>query len=54
MHIRFLLLKTEYRRPKTILFLLLFLCSCGDEGLIDPHGETSLSPLNTTGQFTRY
>ena len=33
------------------LFLLLFLCSCGDEGLIDPHGETSLPPLNTTGRL---
>ena len=51
MHIRLLLLKTENRKPKTILFLLLFLCSCGDEGLIDPHGETSLPPLNTTGRL---
>ena len=33
------------------LFLLLFLCSCGDEGLIDPHGKTSLPPLNTTGRL---
>jgi hypothetical protein len=51
MHIRLLLLKTENRKPKTILFLLLFLWSCGDEGLIDPHGETSLPPLNTTGRL---
>ena len=50
-HIRSLLLKTENRKPKTILFLLLFLCSCGDEGLIDPHGETSLPPPNTIGRL---
>ena len=42
MRIRLLLLKTENRKPKTILFLLLFLCSCGDEGLIDPYPEISL------------
>ncbi|RKU23624.1 hypothetical protein C6499_18205 [Candidatus Poribacteria bacterium] len=42
MRIRFLLLKTENRKPKTIIFLLLFLCSCGDEGLIDPYPEISL------------
>ena len=34
-----------------IAFLLLFFCSCGDEGLIDPHGETSLPPPNTTGRL---
>ena len=39
------------RYQLTIVFLLLFLCSCGDEGLIDPHGETSLPPLNTTGRL---
>ena len=49
MRIRLLLLKTENRKPKTILFLLLILCSCGDEGLVDPHGETTLPPPETTG-----
>ena len=33
------------------ILLSLFLWSCGDEGLIDPHGETSLPPLNTTGRL---
>ena len=43
MCIRSLLLKTEYRIPNTIIFfLLLLLTSCGDEGLVDPHGETTL------------
>jgi hypothetical protein len=51
MRIRISLLKTENRKLRTILFLLLFLCSCGDEGLIDPHGETSLPPPNTTGRL---
>lgn len=32
-----------------IIFLLLILCSCGDEGLVDPHGETTLPPPETTG-----
>ncbi|MYB95790.1 hypothetical protein F4054_01310 [Candidatus Poribacteria bacterium] len=35
----------------SIIFFLLFLCSCGDEGLIDPHGETSLPPPNTIGRL---
>ena len=35
--------------PKTIIFLLLFLVGCGDEGLVDPHGETTLPPPETTG-----
>ena len=44
-------LKAESRKPKAILiiFLLLFFVSCGDEGLIDPHGETTLPPPETTG-----
>ena len=32
-----------------LIFLLLFLVSCGDEGLVDPHGETTLPPPETTG-----
>lgn len=35
--------------PKTIIFLLLFLVGCGDEGLVDPHGETTLPPPETIG-----
>ena len=31
-----------------IIFLLLFLVSCGDEGLVDPHGETTLPAPDTT------
>ena len=31
-----------------IVFLLLFLVSCGDEGLVDPHGETTLPAPDTT------
>ena len=47
------LLNADSRLLKVIpiIFLLLFLCSCGDEGLIDPHGETSLPPPNTTGRL---
>lgn len=50
-YIRCLLLKTKNRTPKIIIFLLLFLVSCGEEGLIDPHGETNLLPPYTTGTF---
>ena len=49
MRIRSLLLKTNNQTPRTIIFLLLFLCSCGDEGLVDPHGETTLPAPETTG-----
>lgn len=35
-------------RYLSILFLL-FLVSCGEEGLIDPHGETKLTPPDTSG-----
>ena len=49
MDIRYLLLKTENRIPSTIILFLLLLCSCGDEGLVDPHGETTLPPPETTG-----
>lgn len=31
-----------------IIFFLLFLVSCGDEGLVDPHGETTLPAPDTT------
>ena len=34
-----------------IILLLLFFCSCGDEGLIDPHGEIALPTPNTTGRL---
>ena len=34
---------------ETILFFFLFLCSCGDEGLVDPHGETTLPAPEATG-----
>lgn len=34
-----------------IVFLFLYLCSCGDEGLIDPHGETNLPAPHTAGTF---
>lgn len=33
----------------TMILFLLFLCSCGDEGLIDPHGETTIPSPDTTG-----
>ena len=33
------------------LVLLLLLVSCGEEGLIDPHGKTKLPPPDTTGKF---
>ena len=33
------------------LVLLLLLVSCGEEGLIDPHGETTLLPPDTTRTF---
>ncbi len=49
MYIRCLLLKTKNRTPKIIILLLLFLVSCGDEGLIDPHGETTIPSPDTTG-----
>ena len=32
-----------------VVFLFLFLISCGDEGLVDPHGETTLPAPHTTG-----
>ena len=32
-----------------LVCLFLFLVSCGDEGLIDPHGETTLPSPETTG-----
>ena len=51
MYIRRLLLKTKNRTPKILIFLLLFLVSCGEEGLIDPHGETKLPPPDTVGVF---
>jgi len=35
--------------PKTIIFLLLFLVGSGDEGLVDPHGQTTPPPPETTG-----
>ncbi len=31
------------------MLLLVFLISCGDEGLIDPHGETTIPSPDTTG-----
>ena len=34
-----------------IFFLLLTVLSCGDEGLIDPHGETKIPQPNSTGTF---
>ena len=34
---------------RLLIALLLFLVSCGDEGLVDPHGETTLPPPETTG-----
>ncbi len=34
-----------------ILVLLLLLMSCGEEGLIDPHGETTLPSPDTVGVF---
>ena len=44
-------IKTESRKPKAILIILFFLffVGCGDEGLVDPHGETTLPPPETTG-----
>jgi hypothetical protein len=51
MHIKHLLLKTRNRIPNTVIFFLLLLCSCGEEGLIDPHGETKLPPPDTVGVF---
>ncbi|MDE0316266.1 MAG: hypothetical protein OXM61_15305 [Candidatus Poribacteria bacterium] len=33
------------------IILFLFFCSCGEEGLIDPHGETKLPPPDTVGVF---
>ena len=35
----------------SILFLLLLLCSCGDDGLVDPHGEITLPPPSKTGRL---
>ena len=46
------LLKTDgfrWMAAIPIVLFLLLLCSCGDEGLIDPHGETKLPPPDTTG-----
>lgn len=40
-----------HRRLYPILLSLLLLCSCGDEGLIDPHGETNLPSPDTAGKF---
>ena len=34
-----------------IILLFLLLCSCGNEGLVDPHGEITLPPPNTTGRL---
>ena len=34
---------------RLLIAILLFLVSCGDEGLIDPHGETTLPPPETDG-----
>ncbi len=31
------------------IYFILFLVSCGEEGLIDPHGETKLIPPDTSG-----
>ena len=39
---------TDNRQPIAIIFLLLFLVSCGDEGLVDPYGETTLPAPDTT------
>ena len=38
-----------FSRYSIIFPLLLFLCSCGDEGLVDPHGETTLPPPEIKG-----
>ena len=50
--------RTEDREPFrrwlkaiSIILLLLIICSCGDEGLVDPHGEITLPPPNTTGRL---
>lgn len=51
MCIRHLLLKTKNQTPKIIILLLLFLVSCGEEGLIDPHGKTKLPHPDTVGAF---
>ena len=34
---------------RLLIAIFLFLVSCGDEGLVDPHGETTLPPPETTG-----
>ena len=49
MRIGCLLLTIKNRTPKTLIFFFLLLCGCGDEGLIDPHGETTLPPPETRG-----
>ena len=41
------MIKTLYRH--FIILILLLLSACGDEGLIDPHGETTLPPPDSTG-----
>ena len=40
-----------HRKPTASLLMamLLFLVSCGDEGLVDPHGETTLPAPEITG-----
>lgn len=49
----FLKVSDNRRFPTAIPIILLFFffCSCGDEGLVDPHGEITLPPLNTTGRL---
>lgn len=32
-----------------LLFILLIFTACGDDGLVEPHGETTLPPPDTTG-----
>ena len=36
-------------KASLLIAILLFFVSCGDEGLIDPHGETTLPAPETTG-----
>lgn len=38
----------SYQLSCILVAIFLFLCSCGEEGLIDPHGETKLLPPDTT------
>ncbi len=42
-------MKIKTLRYYSIILILLLLSACGDEGLVDPHGEITLPPPDSTG-----